>query len=802
MLIPLNWLKDYVDLSIPPEELGEMLTMAGLELESVDYRGKGLEKLVVARITEIKQHPNADRLKLCTVTDGNRDYEIVCGATNMKEGDNVALATAGASLPPSLKFPEGLKIRKTKIRGQSSEGMLCAENELGLTDESEGIMILPESAEVGSRVIDVLNIEDIVFELGITPNRPDCLSLLGVAREVSAITGMHLMYPSVNIEESGNEIEDIVSVNVSDPAGCPRYSCRVIENIEIGPSPGWLKSRIESSGIRSINNLVDITNFVLLEYGQPLHAFDLDKIEGKRITVRNAMQDEEIETIDGIRRKLTREELLICDNSGPVALAGIMGGANSEVSEKTSSVLLESAYFDAVRIRRSSKRVGLRTESSYRFERGVDPHGVISALERASSLIAQICGGNVCSGRIDVRNSEFTRNEIKVDPSKVNKILGTDISSFEISDILESIEFKISGMDDDSITVTPPSFRIDVTREIDIVEEIGRLFGYNNIQQNEPFVKMVSEPPMIDRLVENRIKDIFISHGYHEAINYSFEDPSKLSFFENSSFVNILNPLTTESSSMRTNLIVGLLRNLKLNLDRGESNIALFESGRVYIKKTNRQLPREIAKFAALATGRRQPEVWGKEEYDFFDLKNVLNRGIGALSLGPWLTFEPGGTGDFLHPGNSSKVMINGSICGSIGELHPDFMEIFDIEKKVCLLEIDMDRISKLHMKVAKKFVPLPKFPGVRRDISLVVDEQVNVSEIIREIKDVSRLIEDVWVFDLFRGKTLKEGKKSVAVSMLLRGEDRTLTDSEANKVQDKALNKLVTSVGAELRPN
>lgn len=802
MIVPLNWLKDYVDFNISPEELGEMLTMAGLELEALEYRGKELENLIVAQIRELKQHPNADRLSLCEVSDGTKTYSIVCGANNMKKGDKVALATVGAKLPPSLKFPEGLEIKKTKIRGETSEGMLCAENELGLTDTSEGIMILPKSAEVGSRVIDALNIEDIVFELGITPNRPDCLSMIGVAREVSAITGMDIKYPAVRFDESASKINDIVSVEVLNDDACPRYSCRVVENVKIGPSPEWIRKRLESANIRSINNVVDITNFVLLETGQPLHAFDINLLSGKKIIVRNANKSEHLKTLDGVERELTKEDLVICDSDKPVALAGVMGGLYTEVSEKTTKILLESAYFDPVSVRRTSKRTGLRTDSSYRFERGVDPEGVICALDRAAALMSEICGGKVVSDKIDIKKGEFTRAEIKVSAKKVNKILGIDISSYEISDILRSLEFNITSTDDEVINVIPPTFRVDITRDIDIIEEVGRLFGYNNIQQAEPIVRMSSEQIETRRSVDRRLKDVFLSNGFMEAINYSFEDPNKLSLFDKNPRLDILNPITSEGSSMRTSLLPGLIKNLKLNIDRAEMDVRLFETGKVFYPKKNRQLPREVTKFAAVATGRRQPEVWGRENYDFFDLKSVLIRSISSLSLGPSISFEPGPVADFLHPGASALVSIGGNACGYIGELHPDFNEKLDIDRKVYILETDLDLILDSHLGVSTRFTPLPKYPGVRRDISFVVDDDILVGDIIEQVKGVSELIEDVWVFDIFQGESLGEGKKSVAISMYMRAANKTLTDKDANKVQNKVLKRVNSSFGAELRQN
>jgi phenylalanyl-tRNA synthetase beta chain len=392
-------LREYVDFGINPEELADRLTMAGLEVEGIEYRGKGLENIVVAEILGMRPHPDATKLSLCDVSDGERSYAIVCGASNMKPGDKVALARIGTELPPGPKFPEGLTIKKAKIRGEASEGMLCAENEIGLGEESDGIMILPPSSKLGARLIDELGLSDVIFEINVTPNRPDCLSVVGIAREVAAILGTELKYPDFGVPESNEDINRLVKVELLDSQKCPRYTCRVINNVSIGPSPAWLKTRLESSGVRSINNVVDVTNYVLLELGQPLHAFDCDLIEERKIVVRAAGAGEIIKTLDGIERKLTPEDLLICDGKRPVALAGVMGGANTEVSEGTKNILLESAYFDPSAVRKTSRKTGLKSESSYRFERGGDPNGVTRALDRAAALIVELSGGQAAKGR-------------------------------------------------------------------------------------------------------------------------------------------------------------------------------------------------------------------------------------------------------------------------------------------------------------------------------------------------------------------------------------------------------------------
>ena len=801
MIVPLSWLKDYVQIDISAEELSEMLTMVGLEVEAIEYRGKDIEDVIVAQINDITPHPNADRLSLCYVTDDNTDYKIVCGATNMQVGDKVALATIGTSLPAGPKFPEGLKIKKTKIRGEVSEGMLCAENEIGLSDESSGIMILPAETELGSKLINALDIEDVVFEIGITPNRPDCLSIIGIAREIAAILGNELKYPYIELSENGSDISSLASVNVIDSSGCPRYSCRVIEGIKIGPSPQWLKNKLESSGIRSINNVVDITNFVLLEYGQPLHAFDYDLLDENRIEVRFAKKSEEIQTLDGEKRKLTSEDLLICDGKKPIALAGVMGGANTEVNENTKNILIESAYFNPVTVRKTSKRTGLRSESSFRFERGVDPNGVTNALDRAASLVVEIAQGKLANGLIDEYAILAEFDEITVSVDRVNTLLGTEMNVNKIGDLLRSIEFDILSSDKDTLVVKAATYRVDIEREIDVIEEIGRLYGYNNIPSVPPNVQMMTDVVNTEREVSTRLKEFFISQGFLETVNYSFENPSLLKLFSKNSALELINPLTTESSIMRTTLLVGLLNNLKLNLSRQAQDIRLFEIGKVFFPTSNSNLPNEEKRFCVVVTGSRYPEMWEKRDTDFFDLKGVFNGGLEALSLSSNLKFdEVSSEIEFLHHGKSSSIFLNSKKIGFIGELHPDILEKLELNRKVYLLEVSMDEIIKSYLDLSKSFTSLPKFPSIKRDIALLVDRDISSGSILDQMRNVSNLVEDAWVFDVFEGENVEQGKKSIGISVILRSLDKTLTDEEANKVQEKALNKLSSTLGAELR--
>ncbi|HSC35320.1 MAG TPA: phenylalanine--tRNA ligase subunit beta [Thermodesulfobacteriota bacterium] len=801
MIITVNWLREYVDFGITPEELADRLTMAGLEVEGVEHRGKGLENIVVAEILGMRPHPDATKLSLCDVSDGERSYAIVCGASNMKSGDKVALAKIGTNLPPGPKFPEGMTIKKAKIRGETSEGMLCAENEIGLGEESDGIMVLPPSSKIGARLIDELGLSDVVFEINVTPNRPDCLSVVGIAREVAALLGIKLNYPPTIVIESDEDIRQLAEVELLDREKCPRYSCRVIKNVNIGPSPMWLKSRLEASGVRSINNVVDVTNYVLLELGQPLHAFDYDLIEGRKIIVRAAGEGEVITTLDSVERKLSPEDLLICDGKRPVALAGVMGGANTEVSDGTKNILLESAYFDPSAIRKTSRKTGLKSESSYRFERGVDPNGITKALDRAADLIRELSGGQVAKGSIDEYPATIEPSLVRLSLNRVNSILGTAIDALEITRISEGLGFVNAASSNGEITFRIPTWRVDVTREIDLIEEIARLYGYGRIPSTLPTVTMKTERTDPAKIVVKRFKEIFVSEGFSEAINFSFEDYEHLTLFGKTGVLGILNPLSSELAAMRTSLLPGLIRNSVLNLNRQEQNVRLFEIGKIFIPAGKGELPVEITKLAAAATGRRQPELWDKEEFEFYDFKNLLDKGFDALSISGGVRFRMATEIGFLHPGKSAVITAGGEDCGFMGELHPDLRDKLEIPKRLYVMELDLDKITGKSGETRKAFTPLPRFPAVRRDIALIIDEETPVSSILEEIQSLdSKLIEDAEVFDVFTGSPVEKGKKSVAVSLQLRAKDKTLTEDEINKVQDKTIKKLQLALGADLR--
>jgi len=802
MIFPLGWLTDYLKIDVSPEELGEMLTMAGLELEALEDKGKAVADVCVVQIDSIGKHPNADRLSLCEVTDGQDRYTVVCGADNMKEGDKVAFARAGTVLPSTLRFPEGIKIKRSKIRGEKSEGMLCSADEMGLPGGQDGIMILSPTAELGTSISDEIGYDGVIFEVGVTPNRPDCMSIFGIAREVSAILGESLQKPDFFIEEKGESISEKVTVEVADVGACPRYCCRLIEGVRIKPSPAWLRERLEYCGIRSVNNVVDITNFVLLEQGQPLHAFDYDKLDQGQISVRKAGRGETIQTLDGVERQLLGEDLVICSGDQPIALAGVMGGANTEIDDATSNVLLEAAYFSPTGIRKTSRRNGLKSEASSRFEKGIDINNVSFALDRAAELISRLSGGTVAKGIVDVYPNPVSPREISLSVDRVCNLVGISTDSHEMAEILESLGFEVIDLSAGELLLRVPTFRVDIEREVDIVEEVARLLGYDNIPSVLPEVPMVARQPNVITVMEKRLRDIFVSYGFLEAINYSFESPEFLRTFGFQELLRIMNPISRELSEMRMSLIPSLVRNVRLNLSRQNQDVRLFESAKVFYPKDMDQLPNEVKKFAAIATGKRVPEIWNEEKFDFFDIKSVLERSLEVLSVDSKIDFQSVSYDHgFLWPGKSSTLLVDGNVLGVIGELHPSLLEKLEINESVYVLELDLSLLSVVYISYERKFSPLPKFPSLRRDIALVVDDMVTVREILSVIKKTdSGIIENAWVFDVYKGNSLEKGKKSVALSLVLRNRQKTLTDEDANRVQQDVLKRLEKTIGAELR--
>ena len=771
--------------------------MLGIEVESVKELGAALQDVVVGKVNSIRPHPNADKLVLCQVDIGEQDaLQIVCGAPNVCEGMFAPVATIGAELP------NGITIKQAKLRGEESHGMLCSEKELGISEDASGLMELSSEISVGTSLAKALGLGDTVFELEITPNRPDCLSMIGVAREIRAETGNELKLPEVNIQENDTDITEVTSVMIDAPNLCPRYAARVIRGVKIGESPAWLKQRLESVGIGIINNIVDATNFVLMEYGQPLHAFDYHKLGENRIVVRRAAEGEQITTLDEEDRKLTPDMLVIADANKPVALAGVMGGYDSEITETTCDVLLESANFQPASIRATVKKLGMHTEASYRFERGADPEAVIPALDRAAQLIVELAGGTVCEGTVDVYPGRSELLKIQLRPDRVNFILGTSLEAAEIEQILYRLGFGIetSQSEDNSYQVTVPTFRGDITREIDLIEEIARVHGYDNIPTTPPKGDIPVPVPDISVEVRKRIKQFLLGSGMMEAVNYSFNHPNsfdKIRLAEDNPLRDALklrNPLSPEMSILRTTLLPSLLDNAQHNHNHQINNIALFEISSVFMRGE------EPGRVAGILAGEIGGGVYGNpyKNPDFFDIKGIVERLLEVCCIADYAfqkTEEP-----TFHPGRNAAVSFGNTLIGILGEAHPEVLGNYELPYKAYLFELDLEALADA-ADFSKRFEPIPIYPSVQRDLAIVVDVDMQSDTPIELIYSTGGdLVESVRLFDVYVGDQVSEGKKSLAYTITYHSATETLTDKAVNDLHDKVVKRLSQELSAELR--
>ncbi len=798
MNVTLNWLKNYIDFELSPSELADRLTMLGIEVESVKELGAELKGIVVGSVTAIQPHPNADKLVLCQVDVGEtEELQIVCGAPNVREGMRAPVATIGATLPI------GLTIKRAKLRGETSHGMLCSEKELGLSEDAAGLMELPIDTPLGISLSEALGLDDIVFELEITPNRPDCLSLIGVAREIRAETGNALKLPQIDLKEDETDIRETTSVTIEAPDLCPRYAARVIRGVKVGQSPAWLQQRLESVGVGVINNIVDITNFVLMEYGQPLHAFDYHKLAENRIVVRRAAENENITTLDEVERDLAPDMLVIADAKKPVALAGIMGGYDSEITETTTDVLLESAYFNPSSIRATAKTLGISTEASYRFERGADPGAVLAALDRATQLIAELTGGTICKGIVDVYPGEQPLHQIQFRPERVNFILGTAIEATEMAQILSNLGFEVKADGTGNYQVTVPTFRADLTREIDLIEEIARVYGYDNIPTTLPKGDIPVPVPNPSTEVRKRIKHFLLAAGMMEAINYSFCDPNcfdKIRFTADDPRRDVLklrNPLSPEMSVLRTTLLPGLLENAQHNRNHQIDTIALFEIGSIFIRNGKQKEPERVT---GILAGQVGDGVYSNpyREPDFYDIKGLVEGILEVCGIVDY-TLQKTDTPTF-HPGRNAGVLLNDKQLGTFGEAHPEVLENYDLPYKAYLFDFDMQVLVEGAI-FAKRFEPIPVYPKVERDLAIVVDAAV-LSDMPTELIYATggELVESVRLFDVYEGEQVPEGKKSLAYAITYHSATETLTDKAVNALHDKVVKRLNQELGAELR--
>ncbi|MEJ5299714.1 MAG: phenylalanine--tRNA ligase subunit beta [Thermodesulforhabdaceae bacterium] len=803
MRFSFRWLKSYVDIEADAREVAERLTMAGLEVESVEPRYPHLKKVVPVRITGVHKHPKADRLLLCDVTDGNTVFRVVCGAPNVREGIVVPLALPGAELP------SGMKVEEAVIRGERSQGMLCSGKELALTDDASGLWVLPDSTPLGLPLDEALSIDDFILDVSITPNRGDCLSVVGIAREVAAIYGTSVKYPEIRFSEEGPPVDSIARVDIEDPEKCPRYAARVIFDVEIKESPEWMKDRLESAGVRAINNIVDVTNYVMLELGQPLHAFDYDRLAEHRIVVKCAKAGDRFLTLDGQERVLSDDSLMICDGKEPVAVAGIMGGELSGIDSSTTRVLIESAWFDPISTRRTSKKLKLATESSYRFERGVDPEGVIRALDRAAQLMQELAGGKIARGRIDVYPRPYQKKTIHFRVARANSYLGTNISATEMASILRRLEMDVREREDGDLDVTPPSFRQDVTREADLAEEIARIYGYQNIPVERPPVLMVDIEPNEHLQVREDLKEFLRGLGLTEIVTYSFisaADLTRLGLPENDERldpVKILNPLSEEQSVMRTSLVPSMLKTVAFNLNRQNDHLRLFELSKVFIRRQNALLPHEDFHLVVALVGRRHPSYLysGDDEVEYADIKGIADAVLSFFRIDN-ATFEliDRARTPYLDAASSADIIVNGELVGKVGLLDLRVAERFDIKQPVWLLEMNYEKLFALRGALPR-FRPLPKYPSVIRDIAIVADENFPVQRGIDFIKSLKEpLLESVEVFDIFKSPQIGEGKKSVGYRLVYRSSEKSLTDEEVNHLHEKIVKRVVERFKVELR--
>lgn len=791
MKIPLSWLKQYINIELTPGQIAKTLTNAGLEVDSIDTITPGFERVVVAKVINVKKHPEADKLSLAEVTDGQQTYHVVCGASNCRPGIKTALAMIGASLTDS----DGKKfhIKKSKIRGVESFGMLCSSAELGLANESEGIIEFGEHVHEGADVAELYG--DIVLEISLTPNLGHCQSVIGVARELSAATGQLVSYPHTQVQESSESIAKDVSIDIQNASSCPRYACRLIKGVTVAPSPEWLKLRLEASGLRSVNNIVDVTNFVLLELGHPLHAFDFNKLDGKSVIVRNAYDGEQFTTLDGKERVLDNNDLLICDHSKPVALAGIMGGLNSEVSSTTKDILIEAAYFSPGAVRKTSKRLGMFTDASKRFERGTDPNALIRALDRAAQLMQQVGGGVISQGVIDVAAKEFPPKTIKCRLTRINGLLGTHLSVSEVESIFTRLELHSHWDGQNVFSVRIPTYRNDLNEEIDLVEEVARIYGYDNITMAKTRYTSTLLPHAPIFLFERQVRSKLVSEGLQEFLTCDLIGPSLLEIVQGNSktddyVAKVLNPTSVEQSILRTSLLPGLLQVVKYNWDNQNHHIAGFEIGRIHFKEGDQYKEQSIA--GIILSGKQRPDHWGAKpsESDFFDLKGIVENVFKELKVKE-ATFQIGES-DFFHPGRQASIVVGGMKVGMLGEVHPAIVRRLDVPQRLLFAEINLHDLYQLREE-KQGIQPLPLYPGSERDWTITLSEAQPIAKVFEAIKGAqSQLLETVSLLDIYQSDKLGKGLKNATFRFLYRDQEKTVSqevvDAEHGNIIAKVL--------------
>ena len=796
MRVSLKWLKEYVDFDLAAEDLAHRLTMAGIEVGSIEQIGQDWENVYVGHVTSVDTHPNADRLRLATVDLGEEKITVVCGAPNIAPKQNIAFAKIGALLTDS-DTGEKSRLKAARIRGIPSEGMVCSERELGLGEDHSGILVLPEDAPIGIPLETYMG--DIIFDLDVTPNRPDCFGMLGIAWEVAAITGNPVNVPKNAFAETDTPISKRVSVDIMDPDLCLRYTATLIDDLKIGPSPVWMQQRLIAAGFRPINNLVDITNYVMMEYGQPLHAFDFSTLTGGKVIVRRGKTNEPMTTLDGEERTLSTDDLIIADAEHPVGLAGIIGGGPSEVTETTTSVLLESATFAHTAIRRTSSMQRVRTEASLRFEKGLNPELSIQALRRATELFVNLADGKPAKGYIDEYPGMVTIEPIQLGKNHIKRVLGIEISIEEAISIFTRLGLQASTTNPETIEVKPPFWRSDLAIPEDLIEELARTIGYDVIPITLPISPFPSHEPDPMGDLKNQIRHLMIGAGLQEIITYSLVSEEMLNLTAPENLftpVRIWNPQSEEQEYLRTTLRANLLKTFSLNQRNVESGLKLFEIGRIYGKRDN-ELPEEREILAAILGGQRSELSWQGEDrdIDFFDAKGLLEHILGHFNI--VATFEAAQDPVF-HPGRSAVIIVENTPVGHLAEMHPNLNKKFEIDTEpVAYFELDIEAILP-HIHDGN-YQPATRFPAVVRDLSFIVDTETpsgSIHEMIRTFPSVVSVV----LFDIYSGDQIPSGKKSCAFRVMYQNPTRTLTDDEVDIAQRQLLEKLQREIGATLR--
>ncbi len=790
MKLPINWLKDYVDIDVTSKELADAMTMSGSMVEGIENAGEDVLNVKTGQIVKIEKHPDADRMVVCQVNMGTETLQIVTAATNVHEGDIVPVALNGA------KLPGGIKIKTSKLRGVESQGMFCSVAELNITVHDypnaieDGILILEEGTPLGVDIREILGLDDDILEFEITSNRPDCLSAIGLAREAAVTLRKPFKKPVLKTEDSEGETGKLVKITVEEPKLCPRYCAKIVKNVKIEPSPAWMRNRLRACGVRPINNIVDITNYVMLEYGQPMHAFDLRDLEGSEIVVKRAKDGELFKTLDGQERTLNSEMLMICDGKKPVGVAGVMGGENSEIKDDTTDILFEGANFLYSSIRKTAKDLGLRTEASARFDKGLDYELASAAVQRACELVEELHAGEVVSGMIDVNNAPKEKRKLEFSPEKINRFLGLDVSEDFMIEILKQLEFDF----DNEGHIIVPSFRDEIKRMADVAEEVVRFYGYDNMPATImrgtvlPFVQTPVQK------AEKRIASVLSESGYYQALSYTFMSPAEFDKIclpadsDERDTVKISNPLGEDTSIMRTTILPSMLNSLSLNYNRRNESARLFEIGKVFIK-CGEKLPKEPKKVVIGAYG----------DCDFYSVKGDVEVVLADLFV-QGVTYEACTNKEAFHPGRCAEIFAEGEKIGIIGEIHPTVLDNYEIGTKAYVAILDLEKMLA-HKNESVSYKKLPKFPAVTRDLAVLCKDEIPVGHLENTItKYGGKILEEVSLFDIYKGKQIPEDSKSVAFSLKFRAADRTLTDDEVNKVFNKIVEKLSAEHGAELR--